>query len=110
MVGDTAKKAMEKNGLNEFKGKIVLNSDGTFEAMVKISGTDPKETKPTTSEIKAKGDFKVEANIVVLTGKSRMVDGKEDKPSPPAKYAISADGKVLKPDANDQLEISFVKK
>jgi hypothetical protein len=112
-VNDAAKKDMEKSGIKEFKGKIVLSADGTFEGQLVLAGTPPdaKDPTPKSSELKAKGEFKVEGNMVLLTTKSAMSDGKEEKASPNVdKYIISADGKELKPEAQAQSGISFVRK
>ncbi|MEE3715673.1 hypothetical protein V2H45_02815 [Tumidithrix elongata RA019] len=118
VVSDNSKAEMEKSGIKKFEGKIVLKADGTFEGQLMIAGTppaDPKEPTPATppapksSELKATGEFKVEGNMALLTTKSAMADGKEEKASPNVdKYTISADGKELKPEA--QTGISFVKK
>jgi hypothetical protein len=111
ILNDDAKKEMEKSGIKEFKAKITLSADGTFEGALMISGAPPDAKEPKTSEVKAKGEFKVEGNTVVMTTKSQMVDGKDEKASPAAdKYTISADGKELKPEAQGQQGISFVRK
>ncbi|MEE3715674.1 hypothetical protein V2H45_02820 [Tumidithrix elongata RA019] len=109
VITNATQEEMKKAGIKEFTGKIVLKADSTFEGQLMISGASPDGTGIRRSEIKVKGMFEVKGNVALLTVKSSMTDGKEDKvTSSVDKYTISTDGKELKPEG--QAGISFIRK
>jgi hypothetical protein len=110
VVNDAYKRQMENDGIKEISGKILLNTDGTFEFQSLISvSPDRKDTKYSNRDSKIKGDFKVEGNFVLFTSKSETLAGKEiEHISSVVKFTISDNGKALKP--LNLTEVSFVKK
>ncbi|CAN1209353.1 hypothetical protein TUMEXPCC7403_03955 [Tumidithrix helvetica PCC 7403] len=111
VVTDAVKREAETSGIKEFKGKLLLNADNSFEFHLITSRTDldTQEPKLEKNEVKIKGDFKLQGNVVLLTSKSEVVNGKEQKSSPTTvKCSISPKGTEFKVDA--QPGFSFIRK